>query len=237
MPQRPFNGHNKRDLSMYPKRFATSIGAVAALLFSMTTHANPLSVKAVDAKTAIAAPAGESTRAAILTTSSSAFIAGDHIGEVHAGDDCGDAVEREWSELIGQRIALDLPRVFSEQLARANYATGAGHKKDNPLEVSAFVNDLALKICRGNQGTWHGGMYVQVSWQVLSPESGRVVYQASTEGSYVVSQPRRVSAASGLREALAVAVRNLLADKRFAAMLRQPAASERVAASIHWEDN
>lgn len=205
---------------MHPKRFTTSIGAVGALLYCLAAAANPLNVTAVEAKTAIAAPSGESTRTAILTGVSSAFIAGDRIGEVRAGADCGEVVEREWSELIRQRVALDLPRVFSEQLARANYTSGSGQGPGKPVEVSAFVNDMELKICRSGQGNWQGGIYVQVSWQALSPETGRVVYQASTEGSYVLNEPQRASAASGLREALAVSVRNLLADGRFAAMLR-----------------
>lgn len=219
---------------MHTKRFTNSIAAAGALLFSLTALANPLSVKAVEAKTAIAARPGETTRAAILAGASSAFIVGDPIGQVHSGADCSEVADREWSELIAQRVALDVPRVFSEQLARANYAAAAGQGEGKPLEVSAFVNDMALKVCQVGQGNWQGGVYVQMSWQVFSPESGRVLYQASTEGSYVLSDPRRASAAAGFREALAVSVRNLLADARFATMLQPRDADGRVAGTGRW---
>jgi serine protease Do len=169
-----------------------------------------------------------------VTRTSTAFAVGDRIGEVHAGADCSEVVEREWSELIAQRVAQDLPRVFSEQLALAHYAATGEQRQAKSVEVSAFVNDMAVKVCRVGQATWQGGIYVQVSWQVLSPESGRVLYQASSEGSYLVSEPRRASAAAGFREALGVSVRNLLADSRFAAMLQQRNADGRVAATGRW---
>jgi hypothetical protein len=75
--------------------FATSIGAVGALLFSFAAVANPLTVKAVEARTAIAAAPGEQTRTAILTEINGAFVSGDRIGEVRAGTDCSEVVERE----------------------------------------------------------------------------------------------------------------------------------------------
>lgn len=212
------------------KGFMTSIGTVAALLFSLTALANPLHGKAVEEKTVIAARSGEATRAAILTTAGSSFTTGDRIGEVLAGPGCGKAVELGWSDLIGERIALDLPHVFSEQLAQANYTNGGGIGEGKPVEVTAFVNDMAVTICRAAQGNWHGAIYVQVSWQVLSPESGRAIYQASTEGSFALNEPRRGSAAAALRVALAVSVRNLLADGRFVALLRQQDAVGQVAA-------
>lgn len=215
----------------HAKGFVTSIGTVAALLFSLTALANPLNGKAVEARTVIAAKSGESTRAAIVTTAGSAFIAGDRIGEVRAGPECDEVVELGWSDLIGERIALDLPQVFSEQLSQANYTAGGGIGEGKPVEVTASVNDMALQICRGTQGKWHGAIYVQVNWQVLSPESGQAVYQTSTEGSFVLYEPRRSSAAAALRVALAVSVRNLLADGRFVALLRQQDAVGEVVAT------
>ena len=205
---------------MHTKVFTTSIGAVGALLLSLAAFANPLTVKAVDTKPAIAPLSGEPIRSAVVTEIASAFVPGDRIGEVRAGTGCNDVVERGWSDLIRQRIALDLPRVFSEQLANANYAASGESRHAKPLEVSAFVNSMDMKICQTAQSRWQGGIYVQVSWQVLAPDSGRILYQASTEGTYAVSEPRRAGAAAGLREALAASVRNLLADRRFATLLQ-----------------
>ena len=203
-------------------------------MFSLTAVANPLNVKAVEERPALSKPAAEPPRAVVLTGASSAFIVGDRIGQLHAGANCNEVVEREWSDLIQQRISAELPRVFSEQLGRANYSSGGEQGQGKPLEISAFINDIDMKICRGSQGAWQGGIYVQVGWQLISSTSGRVLYQASTEGSYVLSEARRVSAGSGLREALAVSVRNLLADGRFAAVLRQQDHDGRVAAADRW---
>ena len=54
---------------------------------------------------------------------------------------------------------------------------------------------------------------------MLAPDSGLVVYRATTEGSFMAGAPRRMPTAAGLRQAFGVAVRNLLADRQFAALL------------------
>ena len=71
---------------------------------------------------------------------------------------------------------------------------------------------------------------MQVGWQVVSPDTGHIVYQASTEGSFMLNGPQRMPTAAGLREAFAVSVRNLLSDRRFASAL-QGAEQRRVAQS------
>jgi hypothetical protein len=87
--------------------------------------------------------------------------------------------------------------------------------------VQAFLNDIHVDVCQAAAGAWQGGFYVQVGWQIVSPQTGKVVYQASTDGSFMLASPQRVTSASALREAFGVAVRNLLADRRFTAMLQQ----------------
>ncbi len=200
--------------------------AAGLLLGSLAAHADTPSVKRVDAKPQSTALAGTMTRAAVLTDLHTAFADGERIGTLRSGAACGAAADREWSELVRQRVESELPSVFRDELAKAGgmFPVGGGA----PLRVQAFLNNIDVQVCQAAAGTWQGGFYVQVSWQIVSPESGQVVYQASTEGSFMLNQPRRMATATGLREAFGVAVRNLIADRRFAALL-QPADPRRVA--------
>jgi hypothetical protein len=217
---------------MHTKVFTTSIGAVGALLFSVAASADPLAVKIVEPMPTVALRSAEPMRTAVLKEIDSAFALGDRIGEVRAGAECNEVAEREWSDLIRERVAQDLPRVFGEQLANANHITASESTHATPVEVSAFVNSMDLKICRAARGSWQGGIHVQVTWQVVAADSGRILYRASTEGAYALNEPRRASAAAGLREAFAVSVRNLLADRRFATLLQyRDGAHSRVAGS------
>jgi len=191
--------------------------AAGMLLASLSAHAEAPSVKNVDTKPI--ALAGTSARGAVLTDLRTAFVDGERIGALHAGRACAAASEREWSELVRQRVESELPKVFQSEMSRAGglFPVAPGGA---PLRVQAFLNNIDVQVCQAAAGAWQGGFYVQVSWQIVSPDSGQLVYQASTEGSFTLNEPQRMPTASGLREAFGVAVRNLLADRRFVAMLQ-----------------
>jgi len=89
-----------------------------------------------------------------------------------------------------------------------------------PLEVSAVLNEYVQNLCSTGNGHWHGGFYVQVTWKVRQAGSGKVLYQGTTRGSFATAQPAERPPAYALRDAFAVAARNLLADKRFVATLQ-----------------
>ena len=120
-------------------------------------------------------------------------------------------------------------QVFHEELARAQPFAAMSGNAAAPLTVQAFLNDMDVEVCGAGAGAWQGGFYVQVGWQIVSPETGKVIYRASTEGSFSQPSPQRVSTASGLRQAVGVAVRNLLADRRFTAMLDGQGGQRRLA--------
>ncbi|WP_280152874.1 hypothetical protein [Piscinibacter sp. XHJ-5] len=167
---------------------------------------------------AFAAP--PSVAGAELTELRTAFNEGDRIGTLHAGADCASAADREWSQLIRQRIEAEVPQVFREELARLQAASPGGAQAA-PLKVQAFLNNIEVDLCQASAGAWQGGFYVQLGWQMVAPDTGKVVYQASTEGAYSLAAPQRISTAAGLRQAVGVAVRNLMSDRRFAAALQQ----------------
>ncbi len=165
------------------------------------------------------AAATELPRGAVLTEVRTAFANGDRIGSLHEGADCRANSDREWSPLVQRRIQTEVSHVFRDELAKAQPVGAA--TKGAPLKVQAFLNDIHVDLCQAAAGAWQGGFYVQVGWQIVSPQTGKVVYQASTDGSFTLASPQRITSASALREALGVAVRNLLGDRRFAAMLEQ----------------
>jgi len=159
-------------------------------------------------------------RAATLSDVRTAFVDGDRIGNVNGGADCSASAEREWTPLVRQRIEAEVVRVFREELAKVSAAQAAG-ASSAPLKVHAFLNDLNVAICQSGAGAWQGGFKVQVGWQIVAPESGKVIYQASTDGSFTLASPQRVTSSAALRQAFGVAVRSLLTDRRFTAMLQQ----------------
>ena len=207
-------------------RIHSTLVAAGMLLGCVAAQAESPSVRAVEARPLPVVHFDTAARGAMLSDLHTGFAEGEPIGAVRSGAACGVAVGREWSELIRSRVEAELPQVFAEEMAQA--APAAHAPAGAPLQVQAFLNDIEVELCDAGAGAWRGGFYVQLSWQVVSPESGKVVYQASTEGSYSLAEPRRVAAAAGLHEAMAVAVRKLLVDRRFSAML-QPAETRRVA--------
>jgi hypothetical protein len=159
-------------------------------------------------------------RAAVLSDLRTAYADGDRIGSVKGGSDCRDGGEREWTPLVRRRIETEVAQVFHDELSRAMSARPAGAKAA-PLQVHAFLNDLNVAVCQAGAGAWQGAFRVQVGWQIVAPESGKVIYQASTDGSFVLASPQRVTSAVALRQAFGVAVRGLLSDRRFTAMLQE----------------
>lgn len=202
------------------RRIHTSL-AIGLLLNAAAALAETPAVKTVEAKAVPVMQAASLPRSAVLTDLRTAFVNGDRIGTVHGGADCTASSDREWSELIRQRVEAEVPQAFREELMKAQISPTSSRTKAAPLKVHAFLNNMDVEVCQAGAGAWQGGFYVQVGWQIVSPDTGRVIYQASTEGSFSLNEPKRVSTASGLRQALGVAVRNLLADRRFAAMLQQ----------------
>ena len=194
------------------------------------TLADTPAVKNVDDKSRLLAFAGISPRPAVVTDIHTAFNEGDRVGALHSGAACDAKADREWSDLIRQRVEADLPRVFEEEMGKAGGTAVGLAAQAAPLRVQAFLNNLDIEVCQASAGAWQGGFYVQVGWQVVSPDTGHVVYQASTEGSFMLNAPQRMATAAGLREAFAVSVRNLLSDRRFASAL-QGAEQRRVAQS------
>jgi hypothetical protein len=203
---------------MSSARVSSLLIAASVLLCSQAARADAPTVKNVEVKPASYALAGKVARTAVITDLHTAFVDGEHIGALRTGGACDAISDREWSELVRQRIETELPKAFHDEMTHARGLFPAA-ADGAPLRVQAFLNNMDVQLCQAASG-WQGGFYVQVSWQIVSPDSGQVVYQASTEGSFALNEPQRIATVTGLREAFGVAARNLLADPRFAALLQ-----------------
>jgi hypothetical protein len=218
---------------MKPTIHCTLVAILAATLIgsSPTTAAQEFGISGAQQHAAnLAVPA---SRTMALTGVSTAFALGDPIGDLASGEQCGSHELREWSDLLQRRVEADLPAVFRAQMAAAKVLPSGGGSA-GPWQVSAFVNDMDLHLCNLGKGAWRGSLRVQVSWQLIARDSGRIVYQASSEGRYVrngaQAKQAPLSGTDGLREAFAAAARNLASDQRFLAALKSPDGHERMLA-------
>jgi hypothetical protein len=166
------------------------------------------------------AQSSASPRGAVLTESRSGFSAGERVGVLQSGPNCQEQTERGWSELLAQRVDAELPRAFEQEMSRTGGLAAAASAGGQPLRVQAFVNKLDIHVCQAASAMWTGGFQVQIGWQVMSADGTQVLYRASTEGSYKLDHPQRMLTADALREAMAAAVRQLVAEPRFASLLK-----------------
>ena len=198
--------------------------AAAILAASMTANAAGVAdapVRQARALPALVAVNGAPSRDLGFAGWTSRFKNGSALETSNASAAC-DQPEREWSELLQRRVGIELEQAFKHELAQAHYPTATEVSRPS-LEVSAFLNDFDLQVCPVGRGTWQGGFYVRVTWTIQESGSGRVLYQASTDGAYTSAGVRSTPAAHGLRAAMSTAVRNLLAERHVVALL-QPAA-------------
>jgi hypothetical protein len=206
--------------SMKPNSRRSLLAAVATTLLCVSAAAEPLALDPQVARENGVAPAAAHARSVKLAHVSSVYVSGDEIGEIRTGPGCDSSTPREWSELIRQRVEAELPKAFAQEMAQAEFAAGRRAGAADALEVRAIVNKLGVHACNLGEGAWRGGFEVQVSWQVVRRGTKRTVYQASSTGSSNhESAAASLSSAAVLREAFAVSVRNLFADRHFAALV------------------
>ncbi len=129
------------------------------------------------------------------------------------------------------RLILDgdkFTEAFREELAKANYSVVGNPDAlfDDPSEwkaellVAGVVTKLEVKLCwpkpfLGHHLETRGGTYIQVDWQVYSRLDRKVVYEVSTVGSYETETAAEGNNIKIPINAFSLAVRNLLADRRF----------------------
>jgi serine protease Do len=216
---------------MRNKRGVASILAAVALCapIGAAFALEAATLKSARAYSALPAEPGVESRRVQWGGWDSALHAGDPVGHVQLPPLCQQQEPRVWSELMARRASAELQQALDDELARARYVP-RNRSTLAPLEVSAVLNDFAQNLCSTGNGQWHGGFYVQVTWKVRQAGTGKLLFQGTTKGSFATAQPAERPPAYALRDAFAVAARNLLADRRFVAALQPRGSVATVAA-------
>jgi ABC-type uncharacterized transport system auxiliary subunit len=156
---------------------------------------------------------------------------GDRVGQLHSSTSCQQHEAREWSELMARRVGAEMQQAFDDELARARLLSRPASNRANALQVSAVLQDFSQNLCSGGNGSWSGTFQVRVSWKVRQAGSRRVVYQGNTLGAFKAARATARPPAYAVRDAFAIATRNLLADLRFIEVVRSGSSLVATAAS------
>lgn len=163
---------------------------------------------------------------------------GEEIGNSHVGLACLPQGKVEWK---GGRVNItdeEFTEAFREELEKYNYPVVGDPNAlfDDPsswkaeLLVAGQVNKLDISVCYpmagfGNYKDSKGGAFVRVNWQIYGQLERKVVYEATTEGSFQSDSSSAYGIEKGLTNAFAAAVQNLLADEQFHRLVTRNAAA------------
>ncbi len=228
-------------------RCARALAAVLALSAGLAgpAKAAPAVLPEVPVKAAVPFPVGEPGRPAFLKTIKKRFDQPVAVGELQSGWLCSRQRDIEWNQKTGDLL---LPtdamfRRFKASLAAARYPTPAPapqadalfeEKKEvgapvvriegENLQVGVMVKEVLTNTCLKNASTVRGGAYVKLFWQVFAADQQKVIFQATTEGSFQSAEFAVVGNVFSTLpiEAFAVAAGNLLADPGFLAAVQTP---------------
>jgi serine protease Do len=169
------------------------------------------------------------------------------IGDLHEGLFCGKTGNIVWTDKVYRSFSPGLGRSFRTELEKAGYPVTAApadtifpvapdkeqerQKAAAQLQVGMLVKEVAANFCyRGNTGT-QGGAYLRIFWQVFAPDQQKVIFEATTEGSYQNAAMEGAAPPAFFLRAFAMAARNLLAEQGFYdAVANTPVAAQQQAA-------
>lgn len=116
------------------------------------------------------------------------------IGELQKGWFCEKSGDIVWSKKLYSSFSPKLGKVFREELEAAFYpvskasdaifdTTAESNKSTSDLHVGMMIKDVKANFCVKTSEV-QGGVYMKIFWQVFSPESQKVVFETTTEGTY-----------------------------------------------------
>ncbi|WP_299535777.1 serine protease [uncultured Herbaspirillum sp.] len=234
----------QRPCAMLPVKLALLACAFGVVPGAQATQAL---MPAVDNKTPLLLPAQASARPAFLARAQRRFDQGSQgrevIGELQGGLFCSRKNEIVWNQgsadvmlpanALFQRFRNELqqhgypvPTAPVEPLFEEKGDDAAGERArpaDFNLQVGVIITQLQTNLCAKGGDSWTGEAYIRLEWQVFAPEQRKVIYRATTEGVFRSRERSLDGTAPPIpMEAFGVAVRNLLADPRFALALQSP---------------
>lgn len=224
---------------LFSCRFATFVMAACILCGCAVAP-----VHIAENKTPQAIPLGASTKPVQFWKFVTKLPLGEQIGQFQYGWGCMPGSAIDWR---GGRLNItneELMETFKKELESNNYSVAGDPYAlfDDPTSLKAeilvagLVNKVDIKACFpysgspniniGNTGTFKGGAFMRVTWQVYSRLAEKVIYETTTEGSYKTDEIISGGLPVALRNAFAANVRNLLADPGFHSKVIKNADSE-----------
>lgn len=163
---------------------------------------------------------------------------GEEIGQYQYGFGCFPGSKIGWR---GGKLNVtdeELIETFRKELTSQHYLVvgdpyalfGDPSSWKAEILVAGLVNKVDIRVCVpysgspnvniGNTSLVKGGVFMQVGWQIFSRAAGKVVYEATTQGSYNTEETVSGGIPVFLLNAFAANVRNLLADPGFHALVQ-----------------
>jgi len=165
---------------------------------------------------------------------------GEQIGQYQYGWGCFPGSTIGWR---GGRLNItdeELTETFRKELQSQNYPVvgdpyalfGDPDSLKAEILVAGLVDKVDIRVCFpfsgspnvniGNTNILKGGVFMQMTWQIYSRAEAKVVYEATTQGSFNSDEAISGSLPLFLRNAFAANVRNLLADPGFHGLILKP---------------
>jgi len=181
-------------------------------------------VKQVEEKPVIAFKEGTKGSALFLKTIKARFDEPNgKIGELQKGWFCAKIGDLVWNKKLYNTFSPRLGKAFKEELVKAHFPTPAVSdaifeapkeeaKIASALQVGMLVKDVASNFCVKSSEV-QGGVYMKIFWQVYSSEAQKVVFEATTEGSYQPEGSIKGGTDLFFVNAFRAATRNLLSEQ------------------------
>lgn len=224
------------------KTFSAFAIAIFTGLSSATLLADPAKVAQAPEKTAIVFPGDIQGRASYLRTIKTRYDTPNaKIGELQQGWLCGRTGDIVWSAKVFNLFSPKLPGIFRAELEKAHYPIPKVSdaifdepnkpKSGNDLQVGLLIKEVSANLCAKSDGVL-GGVYMKIFWQVYAPDIQKVIFEATTEGSYQPEGLDKTPVAGFFEKAFAVAARNFLAEQGFYDVVANVSAAETKPAEV-----
>lgn len=219
---------------MQVKRVVPALVGLVAAGWLSSALAEPEKIAEAEQREPIAVADGTQGKPVFLKTMKARYETPNAvIGALQKGWLCSPSGNITWSDKLFNAFSGRLPKVFRAELEKAHYPVpkvsdaifeeAQDKTKSGPeLQVGMLVKEVKANLCLNGENT-QGGVYLKIFWQAYAPEAQKVVFEATTEGSYQPEGPQKLQYTLFFANAFAAAARNLLAEQGFYDAVTAPA--------------
>jgi S1-C subfamily serine protease len=187
--------------------------------------ADPAAVKVADAPPAISVTGRSGLKTTMYRRSRVTVPINERVGDMQEGIFCSAKGTFSMNQKLADAVMRQVPLAFREEMTRAGYPRAGAQSEslfeDKPsgpvtadFDVGGTIRGMQMSVCLKGGEIW-GGIWFQMRWEIYSPVARKVMYETVTEGSYQNSGPEKLRFDDLMKNALAKAARNMLADQKF----------------------